>query len=137
MSNNSGKREDKKQSYYKNILAGYILQTVMFVLLTVGFAAAVLKSDISQSVWLPCELIFGVICGVSGGFICVRPVKCLALPLSAASGALSGITVFLALLIANGAKTGAISLILLIIMILSSVIGGISAVTLKKKTRYR
>jgi len=137
MSNKAGKREDKKQSYYKNILAGYILQTVMFLLMILGFAAAGLKSDISQSAWLPCVLIFGVISGVCGGFVCVRPVKSLAFPLSAASGALSGVTVFIALLFANGAKTGALSVILMIIIILSSVIGGISAVTLKKKTRYR
>lgn len=130
-------RDKKEINIIKPVLAGFVISVLLFLALTFSFAFLVLKDDISSDAWLPCELLFGAVSGLTGGFVSVRLVMHKALLISLTCGVMSALTVFSALMISNKGNVGLNSLILVGVLALFSLIGGIIAVTVDKKKRYR
>lgn len=138
MSGNSkpSRRDNKDETPIMKIIIGSILATVMYFAVIAVYAAFALNSVMSVSTYMPAGMIVGAITGFLGGFVSVRPLKEKGLLYGLISGAIQAIICSVVLFIVNGGTAGNGIFILCALIVLFSVLGGISAVNLKMKKKY-
>ncbi len=136
-SKTSRSKENNSMNYNKIIISS-VVGTVMFFALISIFALLALKSDaFSQSVFIPIGYISAAVSACSGGYISVRPVKKNGALLGALTGFVQALISSAVLFFINDKNTGSGIFIFMLLIIVFSTLGGISAVNLKVRKKYK
>ena len=118
----------------KLILCGFAGSGIFFLLLTV-FSIVALKTDMSDSLFMPLGVASGLVSGFFSGYTAVRPVMQKGLLFGALSGLICILICGILTFAINGGKAGSGLIILSALILLSSAAGGIAAVTRKPKRK--
>ncbi len=101
------------------------------------FALFALNSEVNSSFYMPAGMVFGALTSMSGGFIAVRPLKKNGAAYGALAGGAQSLLCALILFIANKAVAGTGIFIFMAVVVVGGISGGIIAVNLKIKKRYK
>lgn len=128
-------KENKKGSnYIKLALCGLAGAGLYFLLLSL-FSFLALKTDLSDSLFMPFGLVSGVISGFFSGYAAVRPIMKKGLIFGAVSGLICVSICGTLAFAVNGGKAGSGLIILSALILASSAAGGIAAVGAKPKRK--
>lgn len=130
------RRDEERASPQIKIIIGSAIGTALYFLIVAIAAAAVLKSGTGSSAYLPIGFAAGILSGFAGGFAAVRPIKEKGAVFGALSGLCQALLCSVVLFIVNRAAAGSGMLILSLIIIICSALGGIAAVNAKRKKKY-
>lgn len=137
MAKNRRSKENETLNY-KNLIIGSVTGSVMFFVLIALFSLVFLKTDLlSASFYMPCGLISGAVSGFVGGFASVIPVKKNGVTTGALSGFIQALICSAAVFFINNNNSGTGIFILMALITLSGMAGGVAAVNIKMKKRYR
>ena len=130
------RRDEERASPQIKIIIGSAIGTALYFLIVAIAAAAVLKSGTGSSAYLPIGFASGILSGFAGGFAAVRPIKEKGAVFGALSGLGQALLCSVVLFNVNRAAAGSGMLILSLIIIICSALGGIAAVNAKRKKKY-
>lgn len=137
MAENRRSKENETLSY-KNLIIGSVTGSVMFFVLIALFSLVFLKTDLlSASFYMPCGLISGAVSGFVSGFVSVIPVKKNGVLTGALSGLFQALICSAAVFFINNNNSGTGIFILMALITVSGMAGGVAAVNIKMKKRYR
>ena len=135
---NSSRSKENGSSVYKKIIIGSLSGTVIFFILLFLFSCIALKSDVfPMSAYMPLGLVSAAISSLGGGFITVRPDKKNGMLLGALTGLVQALVSSAAMFFINERNSGTGIFILMAVIILFGAIGGMAAVNLKVRKKYR
>ncbi len=140
MPNNAknSRSKDNKSTDYSKIVIGSVIGTVLFFVMIALFSFAALKSDVfSQSAYMPLGLFSAFISSFIGGFITVRPIKKNGALLGVLTGIIQALVSAAAVFFINERNSGTGIFILIAVFAVAGAIGGISAVNLKVRKKYK
>lgn len=134
----SSRSTDNGSSIINKIIIGSVIGSALFFIFVSLISFLALRTDaISQTAYMPSGLFAGALSSFVGGFITVSPIK----KNGALSGALSGLLQALlcsaVMFFINGNKSGIGTLIFMAVSVALGAVGGISAVNMKIKKKYR
>ncbi len=132
----NSRKEENVSSVSKIFLSAVAGGILYFALLAV-FAVLALKNGFDSSVYMPVGMFAGFITAMLGGFVTVRPIKKNGAVFGALCGLIQAILCALILFVANKAVAGTHIFILMAVIIAGGALGGIIAVNLKIKKRYK
>lgn len=136
MSANKSRNENAiKSPVLKSVFCGAI-SSILFFIFIVTFAFIALNSGISPSVYMPAGLIIGAITGFLNGFIAAKLTKEKGVLFGLLSGTVQALICSVVLFFANGNSAGKGMLIVSILIIVLSAVGGITGINLKMKKKY-
>ena len=134
----SSRSKDNNTSNYKMLIFGAVAGIVLFFAFVSLFALILLKTDIfSDSFYMPAGLISGALSSFIAGFTAVRSVKKNGVVNGALCGLIQALICSVAVFFINGNNSGSGIFILMAVIIALGALGGISAVNLKVKKRYK
>lgn len=134
----NGRSKENNTTDYKKTVIGSAIGTVLFFVFIALFSLASLKSDIfSQSSYMPLGLIAAAVSSFVGGFITVRPVRKNGALLGALTGLVQALLSSALLFFVNNRNSGTGIFILMAVIIVSGAVGGISAVNLNVRKKYK
>ncbi len=132
----SSRKESDNNTKLIKVAVSSAVSTVLFFVFLAAFAAMSLKSGFSASLYLPAGLVAGAVSGLTGGFLCVRPIKEKGVLFGFISGIIQAVVCCAVLFAINGGAAGNGLFVLFGIITVFSVLGGIAAVNLKIKKKY-
>lgn len=136
-SKNSRSKENNSTDYSK-IIIGSVIGAVLFFVLIALFSAAALRTDLfPQSVYIPFGLLSAAVSSIIGGIITVRPLKKNGALLGALTGLVQALISSAAVFFINERNSGTGIFILMAVFVVFGAIGGISAVNLKVRKKYK
>ena len=128
--------KDNRRSFATIVSIGIVVSVVLYFALIAVYAAIVLKSGAMTSYFMPIGITMGLISAYAGGFVSVRPLKEKGLLWGAITGFVSSLLCSVFIFILNDNKAGKGIFILMIAMIVSGALGGLTAVNLKIRKKY-
>ena len=136
-SKNSRSKENNSTDYSK-IIIGSVIGAVLFFVLIALFSVAALRTDLfPQSVYIPFGLLSAAVSSIIGGIITVRPLKKNGALLGALTGLVQALISSAAVFFINERNSGTGIFILMAVFVVFGAIGGISAVNLKVRKKYK
>lgn len=134
----SSRSKENSSSNYKMIIFGAITGIVLFFTFVSLFAFVILKTEMfSDSFYMPAGLISGALSSFIGGFAAVRSVKKNGVVNGALCGLIQALVCSAAVFFISGKNLGSGIFILMAVIVVLGALGGISAVNLKVKKRYK
>lgn len=130
-------RKEENVSPISKIILGAVVGVVLYFALLAAFALFALNNGIDSSVYMPVGMFAGVVTAMIGGFAAVRPIKKNGAAFGALCGLIQAMLCALMLFVANKAAAGTGIFILMAVIVMGGVLGGIIAVNLKIKKRYK
>ncbi len=133
----TSRAKEKDYSLLKRVSVSSIISSVVFFVLIAVFSFAVLKTDMFSS---SSYMFFGVISAALSAFLCgfitVRPIRKNGIVYGAVSGFVLALICSAVMFFVNGNKSGVGIFILMVLFVVFSALGGISAVNFKVKKKY-
>lgn len=124
----------KENSMVINLVKGGLIGSAVFIALTLIICSLLLKTDSSRDTYLPLLMIISALSGITSGYSSVRPKR--------ENGLINGLTASIVpaiiMLIAMSVAFKGFSVFELVVVaccLFGGLIGGISAVNLKKKRK--
>ena len=134
---NSRTKENNSVDYSK-IIIGSVTGTIIFFALIALFSAVSLKSDLfSKSSYMPLGLISAFFSSFIGGFITVRAIKKNGALLGALTGLIQALVSSAVVFFINERNSGTGIFILMTVIIIAGAVGGISAVNMKSRKKFK
>ena len=140
MPNNTknSRSKDNSLSNYKNIAICSAIGTIMFFMLIALFSFVSLKSDLlSKSLYIPIGFFSAAASGIVSGFLTVRKNKKNGALFGALTGLIQGVVSSVICLFINNRSSGSLIFILAAVFVVFGAIGGISAVNVKVRKKYK
>ncbi len=123
---------------FKRIIPGSLFGTFLFFVLIVLFSVTALKTDfLSSAAYMPLGIFSGAMSSFSGGFISVRPTRKKGALLGILSGLFQAFLITAILLFIYADNPGSGLFIFMAVITVFGLLGGISAVNLKMKKKYK
>lgn len=129
------KKEESGFPFSKIIISSAI-GSILFFLLLISFAALILKTSASQSMYLVYGLAAGALSGFASGFIASKLIKEKGLFYGAICGFIQSLICALIVFVLNKGTAGNGIFILILVITLLSSLGGVAGMNLKKKIKY-
>lgn len=134
----NSRSSDNTSLNINKILIGSIIGLILFFAFISLFSLLALRTDaFSQSTYMPLGLFAGAVSSFLCGFITVKPIKKNGALFGALSALIQGVICSVVMFFVNGSKSGIGTLIFVAVAVVSGAAGGISAVNLKLKKKYR
>ncbi len=140
MPNNSKSSRSKESESlnFKNIIISSIIGLILFFLIISFFSFAVLKTDLlNKSSYMPVGLLSAAISAFISGFLSVRKTKKNGVLFGSLTGLLQALVTSLSAFFINNRNSGTGIFILIAVFVLFGAIGGVSAVNLKVRKKYK
>ena len=134
----SSRSKETDSTDYKKIFFSSSIGTAVFLLFIVLFALIALKNEsFSQSTYIPVGFISAAVSSFMAGYMTVRPVKKNGALLGFLTGMIQALISSAVLFFINERHSGTGVFILMGIIVLFGIIGGISAVNIKVRKKYK
>ncbi len=130
-------KKEENISPISKIIFGSVIGSVLYFAALALFAFFSLNNGVDSSVYMPAGIVLGILTAMLGGFLAVRPIRKNGAAFGALTGLIQALICAIALFVANKAVAGTGIFILIAAVIAGGVAGGIIAVNLKIKKRYK
>ncbi len=140
MTNNSknSRSKDNETLNYNKILICSLIGTVMFFFIISFFSFIALKTDfLTKSLYMPIGILSAAVSSFICGFMSVKKTKKNGALFGSVTGLAQALISSLILFLINNRKSGTGIFILIVIFVAFGAIGGISAVNMKVRKKYK